>query len=273
MDVPRFSFDPMCLGVRCRTVKNHRMKILSLSLLALALSSKTVLAFPTETLFVVMGGYTSCGKGNPEPAGIGMYQPFMKMLESARKTDPNMKFHYLISCFNSDAPPTGPTKYIISTEPGRVLKGNATVLMNEIERIADGKEISVFIAGHSYGGYQAMYLAQKLKLSSKIQGLYTVDPIGPSCNAFQVIMGGKACKSAPTDLNNKLIQENVVAWQNFYQNQDTWLHSGPIAEAVNMHVKYRGPHTQIDSDDRTWTSIGTSVLTVVKANLNPPPTP
>lgn len=264
----------MCLGERSFAVKNYRMKKLSLAVLVLALSSKTLSAFTTDTLFVVMGGYTSCGKNAPEPAGIGMYHPFMKMFESARVTDPRMKFHYIISCFNADAPPAGPTKYIMSTEPGRVFHGNASVLMSEIERIVQGKEASVFLAGHSYGAYQAMYLAQKLKLAGKIQGLYTVDPIGPACNAFQVVFGGKACKQAPTDLNNGLIADNVLVWQNFYQNQDAWLHSGPIAEAnSNLHVKYRGPHTQIDSDDRTWTSIGTSVITVVKSHLVPPPTP
>lgn len=258
-------FDPVCLGGKETQRNNNPMKKISIGFLALALAlSSPIFAAPKEALFVVMGGYTSCGKGTAEPAGIGMYEPFMRMLETMKQSEPRMKIHYLISCFGNSAPPHGKTKYILSTEPQRVLQGNASVLMNEIEKLVDGKDMAIFIAGHSYGGYLGMYLVEKLSLQAKVQGLYTVDPIGPACGKIQVVMGAKACKSPPADLHNGWIKDQSVLWKNFYQNQDKWLHSGPIEEAVNTHIVYRGAHTQIDSDERTWSEIGVSVMEVVK---------
>ncbi len=262
----------MRLGICARRTKDILMhKKVGLFLgIVLVLATTTSFAAPSQMLFVVMGGYKSCGSAHPAPNGIGMYAPFKKMISSVRSADPEAQVHYLISCLNSEAPPNGKAQYLTSEDPNRVLSGNANVLMNEVERLAEGKEnLAVFIAGHSYGGWLSMYLGEKLRLKAPILGLFTVDPIGPACGPMQVVFGGSACKKAPTDLNNLAIRTNVANWVNFYQNQDSWLHSGEIKEAENMHVQYRGPHTEIDSDARTWNRITTAVVAVVKQPPKP----
>lgn len=215
-----------------------------------------------DALFVIMGGYQSCSQGGPK--AIGMHAPFQKMLGIIRANDSSVKTHYLVSCIGSEAPPNGRMEYYLSDAPGKFLTGNAADLMNEIETLyRDKGEPTVFIAGHSYGGWLAMYLAERLKVG-KIGGLFTVDPIGTACGPLQYLFGGKACKEAPQDRNNPLIADNTNSWVNIYQDADSRLHSSPIPQAENLLVEYRGPHTEVDSDERTWQRISSVVLTTLK---------
>lgn len=207
-----------------------------------------------DVLFVLLGGYTSCGSAGP--SGIGMYAPFMELRKNLQATRPGMRVHYLVGCLGDDAPPAGEGQYILSDDPSRELYGNTATIMNEVEKLATQKAVgSLYIAGHSYGGFMAMYMVGKLKLASKLSGLFTIDPISTQCGPMQVAFGAKVCHQAPDDFNNAAIRAGTQTWVNFYQNQDSWLTSSAIREADNLQVQYRGPHNQIDSDPRTWQRI------------------
>lgn len=221
---------------------------------------------PSEIFIAAFGGYTSCGKKAPEPTGIGMYSPLTKLIADIKAASPRLKVSYVVSCFKNEAPPEGQVLYFTSDDPSRTQSGNAAVIMNELEKMTAKKEAqAIYIAGHSYGGYLAMYLMEKLRLTQKVQGLFTIDPIGPSCNAFKVVFGGADCKRAPTDRNNATIRSQTEQWVNFYQDQDAWLHSSAITEAENYRIAYRGPHTSIDSDERTWKEIRNRIFKPVTA--------
>src|SRR5690606_20393332 len=137
---------------------------------------------------------------------------------------------------------------------------------DEIETIAKAHpKIKVFIAGHSYGGWSAMFLSEKLPATIDIQALFTLDPISPACGPFEVIFGSSDCHQAPKDLNNSAIKNRLQAWVNFYQTDDSWLTSSEIPEAENHHIKYTwGPHGDLDSDSRVWKRVQEVVETQLK---------
>jgi len=236
-------------------------KIILVFALGVVFSGISALATPSsDVLFIVMGGRTSCGSSDPEPTGLAMYANFTGMLKDLKSRLPERNFHFLVSCFNSDAPPDGEALFITSEQPTVTQTGNAEAMRSQIETFAASKEgMTTFVIGHSYGGWLAMYLGQNLKLSRPIDGLFTIDPISPECGPLGYILGAAECHEAPTDLDNATIRKQTKQWTNFYQDQDGWLHSSEIAEADNVHLQYRGQHTQIDVDPRTWSGISDKV--------------
>lgn len=228
-----------------------------------SLVSISAFASDTDVLVVTMGGRTSCGSGGP--TGMGMYAPTKSLLQDLQVSYADRKIHYVISCLDTSPPPSGRAQFFTSRLPGKLYSGNTMDIAKEIETLVRTRAIgAVFLTGHSYGGWMAMYLATKLAKEVPIHGLYTVDPISPRCGPSQVIFGGEDCKQAPREFDNRAILARVNQWENFFQNQDTWLQSSEIPEASNHHIKYRGPHTSIDSDARTWEVIHASVYHQVK---------
>jgi len=212
----------------------------------------------SDVLVVAMGGYNSCGSRGP--TGIGMYAPVNKLMQELKGSWPDREVHYVITCLKSSPPPGGQVELITSRAPGKVYSGNTATVQKEIETISRMRKVTtVFMAGHSYGGWMAMHLASKLAPEVPLKGLYTIDPISPRCGPSQVVFGGQDCHQAPKEFDNQLIHDRVANWQNFYQNQDSWLTSSAIPEARNHHIVYRGPHTNIDSDTRTWKVVHSSV--------------
>jgi len=194
-----------------------------------------------------------------------MYAPAKSLLDELQLTYADRKIHYVISCLDTAPPPSGKTQFLTSRLPGKLYSGNTTDIKKEIETLVRTRSIgAVFLTGHSYGGWMAMHLALVLAKEVPVHGLYTVDPISPRCGPSQVIFGGAECKQAPRELDNRKIADRVGKWENFYQNQDSWIQSSSIGEARNHHIKYRGPHTNIDSDKRTWDVIHASVYEQVK---------
>jgi pimeloyl-ACP methyl ester carboxylesterase len=238
-----------------------------LVILAALLASSAWATQPSDVLFVIMGGRTSCGSGNPAATSIGMYKPFASMLNDFKTKYREVKFHYLVSCLNTDPPPDGEAPFVTSENPGKEESGDARIFRSYIQNwVNSGKgEPAVFIVGHSYGGWLAMHLAETLSLPQKLDALVTVDPISTECGPAGVVLGSSACSGAPTDLNNVAIKSHAGRWVNFYQDSDWWLHSSSIPEAENYHVGYHGPHTEIDADARTWKVI----RDVVAKRLNP----
>jgi len=233
----------------------------SLFLLALlGLSSVGNSALPEHSLFVVMGGRTSCGSKQPPAAGIGMHRPFQKMVGELKKENPNANIDYLVSCLNSSPPPSAKAPYITSEDPKKSHEGNANVLESEISRLAAKyDDTEIFMVGHSYGGWLAMYLAERTPLKNGIRAFFTVDAISTLCGPMEYVFGSDYCHQAPRDRDNTAIVKNSRRWVNFYQDDDGMLHSSDIPEATNHRIDFRGAHTQIDNDPRTWEIIKSEV--------------
>jgi len=192
---------------------------------------------------------------------MGMYAPFKTFLEQLKSTKPDVKIHYVVSCLNDSPPPKGEGQFITSQDPDTIQYGDSTKIRDEVEALTKNtSDMPVILIGHSYGGWASMYLTETIRPSIRISALFTLDAISTECGPFQVVMGSAPCKQAPKDLNNKLIIKRVNHWENFYQNQDSWLHSSEIPEALNHLMTYRGPHTQIDSDPNVWNLIRIGVL-------------
>jgi pimeloyl-ACP methyl ester carboxylesterase len=220
-------------------------------------------ATPSQVSFIVMGGRTSCGSGDVEPAGLAMYKPFLAMLSDLQASYSTQKFQYLVSCLNTDPPPDGEVLYITSEQPTVTQSGDTDELVKQtLSRF--GSDEATFVIGHSYGGWMAMYITQNLKSTQKLAGLYTIDPISPNCGPAEVVFGGDECSQAPTELDNVAILNQTNRWLNFYQDSDDWIHSSSIPQAENTYEDYHGPHTEIDVDTRTWSTISAAVKQALK---------
>lgn len=75
---------------------------------------------------------------------------------------------------------------------------------------------------------------------------------------------GADCNQAPVDLDNAAIQKQTLRWINYFQTQDASLHSSAIDAAENIEIRFRGPHTMIDKDVRTWKSIHDAVTRAIR---------
>ena len=63
---------------------------------------------------------------------------------------------------------------------------------------------SVYLIGHSYGGWSVMKLALMLLGDYKVEGLVTIDPISPLfCTPSRILslLPDPGCQEAPTDVS------------------------------------------------------------------------
>ncbi|MBI4404672.1 MAG: hypothetical protein HY537_10945, partial [Deltaproteobacteria bacterium] len=93
-------------------------------------------ALSTNALFVVMGGFNSCGAGHTPAIGMAMYEPFADMFKNLQTEFPAHRFHYIASCFKREAPPDGNVHYITSEQPSDNQTGNAEEFQGYIENFA-----------------------------------------------------------------------------------------------------------------------------------------
>ncbi len=232
------------------------------------LSTAATAAAPEKILFVTLGGYDSCSKSSRSdlpPLGTGMYPRSEKVSQAVATKSRGLKILWIAGCLEAEAPPDGEGQFVYSDRPRSLDHGDARKLRNEIEAIAKAEPgIPVFIAGHSYGGWIGMYLADELHASVKIAGLFTVDPISPDCGPMEFVFGDSSCHRAPEDFDNKAILKRVGNWVNFYQTADSWLSSSKIPGAENHEIEFTwGPHGDIDSDPGVWKRIQQVVESVV----------
>lgn len=238
-----------------------------------SLSGWAKAAAPERIIFVVMGGYNSCPSSSRvlAPYGIGMYAPY-KALETKLKTAyPGMEVSSLISCLPEVAPPNGEAKYVLSSNPNKLRYGDSKDIYKEIRALmTQFPDAPTFIAGHSYGGWMAMYMSEAIK-SDQFKALFTMDPIGPACGPLEVVFGSSDCHRAPRDRDNRAIADNVAHWSNFFQKADSWLTSSEIDEAdANYHVKYNwGPHSDVDGDKRVWAKVEQAVTAAIATASTP----
>ncbi len=221
-------------------------------LLALFISAAELSAASQEMIVIGLGGFNTCGSDGLTT--MNLYGPFMQLTQNLKEDQRTI--HYVVGCLKGNAPPNGQGFFVSSRSPNQTVTGNTFDVQKEIEALSkEHPDAPLYIVGHSYGGWMAMYLTLKLTATIPVRGLFSIDPISPLCGPLQVVTGNAVCKQAPKELDNLAIQKRVGHWLNFYQDQDSFLHSSGINEAENHYFQYRGPHSQIDYDSRTWDAI------------------
>ncbi len=245
------------LGFENGLMQRHLSR--QLFFVGLMFSCITEAAVPERVLFVVMGGYNSCPSSSRSlpPHGMGMYPPFKKLETKLAASRSGMAITTLVSCLEAVAPPDGEALYVVSDSPTKLQYGDSDKILSQVKGLlAKYPNAPLFIAGHSYGGWMAMYLAEQIQ-SPQFKGLFTIDPISPACGPLEVAFGSSECHSAPDDLDNSAIAAHAARWVNFYQTADAWLTSSKITQADENHfIDYEwGPHRDVDSDKRTWKRI------------------
>lgn len=198
------------------------------------------------------GGYTSCGLGD---TGDPLQQPLSDFFEralAAVKEKTGQQPKYLIACY------TLAYESVIYRFSGDSQSRNKLIagMENDFEDfLGELDHPEILMVGHSYGGWTAMDIVQKLPPGTKIKGLVTLDPISHAdCNLST--FGGAECKRAPQDFGEeglKEIKDKTAQWLNYWEDGSTTLHSGEIAGAQNVKRTYPGsgfgPHNAFLSDD------------------------
>ena len=244
-----------------------------------------------KPLLVVSGGFGSCkrvgGLFDPRPMNVAVET---RKLVAELKSAGFGAIDTVISCFAvALVNPSETIHYILSSEPSMIYSGSREEFYSSVARFANAEPNRVtFVAGHSYGGWNAAQLALKLKLSSGIATLTTIDPISPiNCRPGNFLAGGLdqdgdgegGCREAPADLTKQdrdQIQGNVGSWSNFYQKNYFRLHSSEIPVAkVNQQIHFdnsvRNAHVAIDSDPAVWKAIREGITGVLGPVSTPPP--
>jgi|GEM_PF-2582604 len=247
-------------------------------------------------MIVVSGGFGSCtragGRIDPRPTSVAVEaRKIIADLKTAGFEDVDTA----ISCFSAAlVNPSELIYYVLSNEPSTIYSGSRQEFYNSVTRLAESVPNRItFVAGHSYGGWNAAQVALKLKRSTRIATLTTIDPISPvNCRPGNFLAGGidsdgdgeGGCREAPTDLSNQdqnQIQDNVGSWSNFFQKDYFRLHSSEIqAASVNQQIRFgtnvRNAHTAIDNDPTVWKSVREGIMASLVSDSPTPlvsPTP
>lgn len=139
--------------------------------------------------------------------------------------------------------------------------------IEELRMTDDNKERPIIVAGHSFGGWTSIQLVSRLPARS-VTVLTTMDPISrKTCTpervshavkgflsnyaqqdfeskteaereAIALEFADEGCRAFPPDIDAQTlkIQLGEATWQNFYQDFDIFLHSGPGAGATNRLI-------------------------------------
>lgn len=212
-------------------------------------------------LFVIISGNDSCksqmSMSGMTPEREAMYPRLMTMLTEVQEAT-GVAVNYLMACYVQG---TSEMFVFHSAIPEQTQKIHESQLSNLISSFAPSV---LFLAGHSYGGWQAMNVAQDLAPQRRINGLFTIDAI--SANLCKKV-GDVDCQKFPRDFTENdlyFISQQTNVWANFFQRVTPLLRSGttPFAqESRNILAS----HWQIDVSKKVWNDITGYVI----ANLQP----
>jgi len=242
------------------------LRMLTLVLLVLASESGTA----KPAVLVFFGGFGSCKVGG-WPSEIKARGEIDNLADSLRAAG----FYDLLdsrSCFA-----IGNNRVFSEFDDEGAFESSPNELFETIRDAASAHGGPVFLMGHSHGGTMAMLASTWLE-DLDVRGLATIDPISmENCSAggffTQIFDFGSdaGCRQSPADLvpiypRIKLAIKDF--WLNFYQNQHSLVHSGPIPLAsTNTYVGYSyagntptGTHGAIQLDSRVWGAITENVL-------------
>lgn len=217
----------------------------------------------SEVKFVIMGGNSTCQPddfGNTRsPIGTEIYNAFKEMLG---QVNPDNQFatNWIVSCHRNN---NAAVFYTSSDSMNQVFETTPEEYVKLItgDYFASAPR-SIFMAGHSYGGWLAMKTVLAARPDQKFDGVFTIDPISRKHCTFVTPAG---CMSAPQDVSNAEraeINTRSTLWSNFYQTQTFYLHSAPMEEA-NENLNLPLAHTTIDNSPVVWNRIRDFVQTTL----------
>ena len=142
--------------------------------------------------------------------------------------------------------------------------------MTELSKIAKPKSLNLI--GQSHGGWTALVVALEVPVGT-VDTIVSVDPISiRECSSGSWLASSTAaafgfgpaagCTSYPSDLlvYSNSIKSRVNTWINFWQDQYSLLHSGPVdAAAENINLTFddwswnpMGAHAETETSEIVW---------------------
>ncbi len=229
-----------------------------------------------DAYVVLSGGFGSCGDYGPHT--MGSFQSLQIMLAELNEALPEIRVGFLVSCLVRDAPPGGLAYFHINGDSE--LFWTPAGVLHEVIDLLVPDEASVYLIGHSYGGWLAIhtFLALEEIHRREVAALFTIDPISPKAcepdllkhiflGGFDVtvnlgsggfldptLLGG--CRRAPNEFPPDL--EDRTEHHNFYQQNGGYIQSGPMPGANNLEVK-RERHTTVAYSPRVWDRIRATI--------------
>ena len=229
--------------------------------------SNTGTPLPTRSgeptpIFALIDGFFTCPDFTATAntiQGTNMAVILGKVLAEAKKNN-KPEPSYVVSCYTTD-----PSKiyYSTSADPKKLLNSSVPDFIKKFKgMVATITNPDAFVVGYSYGGWTSMKLVSELDESTNLMGLVTVDPISMvNCtttgflNTFFGGMPAQGCTESPSDFTTETImgiENNAKTWLNFYQEDQTILHSGPIDVAQNTKRDFnsaQSAHADIVRED------------------------
>ena len=234
---------------------------------------------PTHNpIVLVLSGWNTCWPSQEtiylSPFGMGTYdlaKGLVDRLESSFEKVP-----YIFTCFQFQKSWDRYKARAITSETGKeVFLYSVEELVDstlELKEKYDSNEI--IIIGHSQGASLGMELVSVLPKDIKAKVLMTLDPISREhCNywvmagAFVTFSPSEECTQFPSEIGSftqelirsKLDQDQGL-WENWYQQDFSFLHSGDTAYAdKNVEVIHDGwdvfAHQYVSGSDEVWERI------------------
>lgn len=262
----------MSLYIRCIGLASFLLACPGSPVLAKNLPASVEASNDKVPIIVMIGGFNSCPSrlwGDIHQGNMGIAS--RRLLSMVTTNNEVADTEYVVSCFlrsNQDV------RFVSSYDEGeREYYGHKDALIAEVTTLASRHpNHRVYIAGHSYGGWLAMYLAEHLPAWVNISLMMTLDPISTvNCRPTTFIRSylsstwrvnpAQGCTESPTDLSTIGIGNRVRNWLNYYQVTYSILHSGYIAQAkgnamlsfdTTYFLGYKA-HVSMEEDDRVWT--------------------
>lgn len=206
---------------------------------------------PVTPVLVFLSGYTSCGTNNANELDPTL-SPILTLFQTAQQELQAKGYKsvpWLLGCYGTD---NVNIVYTRSTDNGKISTDTVQDMITALGQLTSGvAHPSLFVTGHSYGGWTAMDVVLQVGGTDHVAGLMTLDPISKvTCtpaNFVDALLGvatDPGCTEAPTDFGASglaQIAEQAGKWENFYQTDLAALHSGPIANASsNTQRSYPG---------------------------------
>ncbi len=252
-----------------------KMALFALAFVSLGFSSSLL----ANTLVVVSGGYRSCAHSDaPDP--LPRIPKIQDIAPKAHKVFGD-NVTYLYSCYSGMHPDLRTIELQFSQDVSFKLRNqvylrfdnfNSTRVLHDLfdfvayhaDRLDDP---TIYLVGHSYGGWTAIQLAAHLfSRNKKVRGLELIDPINPIiCAAPEMakqlvlttallrttsLTGCQRAPLIPTAVLNGLFSEGY--WHNTYQTSFPFLHSGPIYASVDLGDRGRNQHYRFMELKRIW---------------------
>lgn len=202
-------------------------------------------------VLVTLGGFNSCAvsREGPTPRGTERWDRAMQIVTRSGRSDTR----WAHACFDRSSR----LYWVSSAQSDRVASTSLDELssfFDSVSALTAGGQRPLYVTGHSYGGWLAMYLVWYLPTRSDIALLATVDPISPAHCAVSSYLWALAlpwtaasslagCQRAPSDFTVQdrqylLSRVRAGGWRHYYQRNFWPLRSGPYSDSAPPSRSY-----------------------------------